>query len=504
LKRMRSASARAAASRYPSDSSMPFIRSESCSFIWHPKVVTWYRLCIVITPISNHNASRRAIGIVRVSQTGGREGERFASPEEQRERIEAACKRDGLQLLEVHEEMDVSGGKPLAGRPGLSAAVDAIEAGEADVVAAAYFDRLFRSLQTQAEVIGRIESAGGQVLAVDVGQVTNGSAGQWLSGTMMGAVSEYFRRSAKERSAEGQGRAVARGATPWARVPLGYTRREDGTLEIDPDTKPIVLQAFEMRAAGASHATIRKMLAEHGVERSHRGVQVMLASRVYRGQVHFGEHHNPNAHEPLVDRELWERVQRTVIPRGRRARSDRLLARLGVLRCGSCGARLSAMNLPKQNNYPIYRCPSTSDCPKHVTISAEIAERVVVDAVRAALSNAEGRASIEQGVRDADRALERAQSELDAALRTFAATEVGDEPAAVERLAQLRDARDVALAEREQLGDTPAALTLRAARDFDHLTLDARRTLIRNTVKRATVAPGGRGAGRITLELFGQ
>src|SRR3954451_17306424 len=43
LKRMRSASARAAASRYPSDSSMPFIRSESCSFIWHPKVVTWYR-----------------------------------------------------------------------------------------------------------------------------------------------------------------------------------------------------------------------------------------------------------------------------------------------------------------------------------------------------------------------------------------------------------------------------------------------------------------------------
>ena len=22
---------------------MPFIRSESCSFIWHPKVVTWKR-----------------------------------------------------------------------------------------------------------------------------------------------------------------------------------------------------------------------------------------------------------------------------------------------------------------------------------------------------------------------------------------------------------------------------------------------------------------------------
>src|SRR3954462_11694470 len=42
LKRIRSAAARSSASAYPIDSSMPFIRSESCSFIWHPKVVTWY------------------------------------------------------------------------------------------------------------------------------------------------------------------------------------------------------------------------------------------------------------------------------------------------------------------------------------------------------------------------------------------------------------------------------------------------------------------------------
>jgi hypothetical protein len=43
---------------------------------------------------------RRAIGIVRVSQVKGREGESFASPDEQRERIEAACERDGLALVD--------------------------------------------------------------------------------------------------------------------------------------------------------------------------------------------------------------------------------------------------------------------------------------------------------------------------------------------------------------------------------------------------------------------
>jgi DNA invertase Pin-like site-specific DNA recombinase len=75
---------------------------------------------------------QRAIGIVRVSQTKGREGESFASPAEQRERIEAACDRDGLRLLRVYDELDVSGGTPLAQRTGLRSAVEAIEAGEAD------------------------------------------------------------------------------------------------------------------------------------------------------------------------------------------------------------------------------------------------------------------------------------------------------------------------------------------------------------------------------------
>src|SRR3954447_10074273 len=104
------------------------------------------------------NGTRRAVGIIRVSRTGGRNGERYVSPGKQRERIETACERDGLELVNVHEELDVSGGKPLDQRPGLSAAVAAIEAGTADVVASAYFDRMFRSLTTQGEVVERVEA----------------------------------------------------------------------------------------------------------------------------------------------------------------------------------------------------------------------------------------------------------------------------------------------------------------------------------------------------------
>jgi hypothetical protein len=37
-----------------------------------------------------------AIGIIRVSRVAGRDGESFVSPTEQRQRIEAECKRAGF------------------------------------------------------------------------------------------------------------------------------------------------------------------------------------------------------------------------------------------------------------------------------------------------------------------------------------------------------------------------------------------------------------------------
>jgi|NGEPerStandDraft_6_1074524.scaffolds.fasta_scaffold08659_5 site-specific DNA recombinase len=440
-------------------------------------------------------AQRRAVGIVRVSRVGGREGESFASPDEQRLRIEAECERDGLELLDVIPELDVSGGTPLAKREGLRTAVERVEAREAQVVVAAYFDRLCRSLKVQGELIERVEAAGGQVLAVDVGQVSNGSAGQWLSGTLLGAVNEYQRRTTTERTAGAQARAVARGATPWARVPLGYDR-SNGTLSPNPDEVPIVRRAFKMRADGESIKQIRKMLKSHGVERSHRGVQVMLANRIYLGEVHFGKLVNLTAHKPIIDRELWDRVQRMVIPRGPQPASERLLARLGILRCGSCGARLGTMKLPKQGDYPIYRCPSTSDCDHHMTISAVIAEQTIIKHVREVLADVEGRASAEDGARRAEKELAAAQNALDAAVRAFDV--LGDVESARERLQELRTSVDKAQGRVDQLGGAGASLSISGDRDWDSLTVDEQRELIRLSIRSAVVGPG-RGAERITI-----
>jgi DNA invertase Pin-like site-specific DNA recombinase len=442
---------------------------------------------------------RRAIGIVRVSQVGGREGESFASPGEQRDRIVSACEREGLELIDVLEELDVSGRAPLEKRHGLRAAIEAVESGDAEVVVAAYFDRLVRSLKVQEQLVARVEAGGGEVLALDSGRVTHGTAAQWLSSTFLGLVSEHQARAAGERTADAQARAVARGAVPWPRIPPGYDRGRDGVLEPN-SIAGVVADAFRLRADGATVAEVRSFLADRGVRRSYHGVSTLLASRVVLGEIAFGKLVNPHAHEAIVDAELWRRVQRMRVGRGRQARSTRLLARLDVLRCASCGGRM-VVGLQTQNgrSYPYYRCGRVrEDCPQRMVIGAEIVELVVTDHVQRALTGIVGRASADVEGREAEEAAERAQANLDAAIRAFGG--VGDELAAVERLAELRRVRDDAREHAGRLRGLRSALVVTASGDWESLSLEARRGLIRAVVARVLVGPG-RGAGRVRVEL---
>jgi hypothetical protein len=149
--------------------------------------------------------------------------------------------------------------------------------------------------------------------------------------------------------------------------------------------------------------------------------------------------------------------------------------------------------------YRFYRCPEDNDCPDRRAIKADVAEQVVSDAVKAALADVEGRASAETTVREAEAELERAQDALDGAIRTLA--DYADEPASKETLETLRAKRDEAEEQLEQLGGTDATVSMTAAGDWEELSLEERRALIRATVKRAVVGPPSKGGERIAVEL---
>jgi len=422
-------------------------------------------------------------------------GDDPVSPTEQRQRIEATCEREGFRLLDILPEVDVSGGAPLEKRPGLSRAVTMIEAGQADVIVVAYFDRLFRSLEVQAEVAKRVEDAGGGLFAADAGELRADTASGWITSSMLGIVAEYHRRTTRERTVEAKRRAIERGVAPFPNLPFYLRRQKDGRIKHDPKVK-LMREAVQMRLDGATIAAVRDYLRRHRVRLSYHGVQSLFSSRLLRGELHFGEDmHNLSAFDPVIDPETWQRLQRVSVPRGRRAKSDRLLARLGVLRCGTCDSRMVVGT--SQNKYALYRCPPVGDCPQRVTISAEVAERTVVQAVQELLAGIEGRASVEGGVTEAANELARRQAAFDSAIRTLAGLE--DEQAARERLRELGAERDAARERHDDLLAASAPAVTVSAGDWNELSVDGRRDLIRAVVDQAIVSPG-RGPDRIRIE----
>ncbi len=382
-------------------------------------------------------------------------------------------------------------------------AVEDVEAGKVGVVISAYFDRLVRSLDVKSQIVDRVESAGGRILTFDHGEITHRTAGQWLSSTLIGAINEHQCRVAKERSGEAQRLAVARGVVPFPNIGAGYVLREDGTLEPHPTEAPVVAEAFKMRADGATLAEVRAHLKRHGIERSYHGVHTLLRSRLVLGEIHFGNSSTRKLTSPSLTAKRGNGSRTPRCPVARNPKSERLLSRLGVLRCGTCGGRMVVGTQTQHGRkYPFYRCGHIrEDCDRRVTISAEIAERVITERVHAVLADAESQASAEQNVREAEAAVERTQTELDQAIRTLAGFE--DEDSARQRIAELRRARDDARDRLAELGGQGAAVALNAATDWDRLTLAERRALISAVVERAVVSPNGKGADRLAVEVFG-
>ena len=452
-------------------------------------------------------AEIRAVAIVRVSQRDGDPSEH--SPEVQVRAIIEHCAQRGYRLDPrdiLDENVDtngkvrpVSGSWDLADRPKLAHAVALVQRRTHHVIVGERFDRLFRDLDVQRQTIKAVEAAGGRLESPKQGALTHATAESELHATMDGAVAQYTKRTAMDRARDAVAVAIEQGKSP-APVPAGY-RRVDGHLEPGPAKEvSTVRDAFEKRANGATIAEVQAFLAKRGIHRTVSGVRNMLTSKLYIGEVHFGDY-TPNlkAHDPIIDRDVFDAVQKMVVTAGRKAKSERLLARLGILKCASCDGRMSASST--STGYAFYRCSSQA-CSKPVAIGADIVEREVIAAVVEAAGSRKGCAKLAHQARRAADQADRAQAAYERAQRILA--DSGDEAEAQRILGEKRQARDQARETAARLADLvgPEAVT-DAAKILQTGPLDARRGVIRSRVRQVTIEPG-RGPERITVELHGE
>src|SRR4051794_19529536 len=106
---------------------------------------------------------------MRVSRKGKRDPDKWLTVPAQRRAIERWVKDHGHRLVDLREDIDVSG--RLDDRPNLEQLVAQVERGELGGLVVAKVDRFSRDLAYGAMVARRIERAGGTFVAADDGVV---------------------------------------------------------------------------------------------------------------------------------------------------------------------------------------------------------------------------------------------------------------------------------------------------------------------------------------------
>ncbi len=167
--------------------------------------------------------------------------------------IRAECERRGWTLAAIHT--DAISGKSVANRPGLAAALTAVETGAAAGIVVAKLDRLSRSLADFASLMARAQAAGWNLVALDLGIDLASAAGEFMANVMASAA-QWERRIIGQRTRDAL--AVKRASG----VRLGRPAVLEGAV------RARILSAYE---AGAGWSAIARDLNADGVATAHQG-----------------------------------------------------------------------------------------------------------------------------------------------------------------------------------------------------------------------------------------
>lgn len=349
-------------------------------------------------------------GYIRVSRVAGRGGESFISPVEQRDAIEAWAKATGTEILEWHTDLDKSGGTD--DRAGFNDGLERCRAGLTGGIVAAKLDRLTRTgVVGIARLLDDAGKHGYNVVGIDLGVDLRTPNGK-LVANLLGSVAQWELERRRDDWAAAQRNAIARGV-PNGRAPVGYyrTRNEKGDLVgpllIDEPAAAKVRAAFRERAAGEPFAQIGR---RHGW--GHSTTRQILCNEAYLGVARSGANVNPEAHEPIVTRELFEAANaartKQPIPPGDTTR-DLLL--VGLARCGGCGHTLKVTRRPRvDGSYVVsYYCKdaATVPCEDRAYVHADALDGFVADWFKEALKTAPRMIDVVAAARE----LEEAQDE---------------------------------------------------------------------------------------------
>ena len=363
---------------------------------------------------------------VRLSRDDERAGESL-SIENQKAILNEYIEKQGFTLYDIYVDDGISG--TTFDRPGVKRLLDDAKQGVINTVlvkdmsrfgrnyimVGQYLDYVFPAFGIRFIALSdNIDTENKDPAAMDMMPITNVFNEWWAAAT-----------SKKLRAVRIQN--AKKGKNGMSHAPYGYILGTDEkrTLQVNEEVAPIVRRIFEMRAQGLTPRKIadvlnaEKVLTPNDYRLSKTGVtavpsslhlwntsvlRTLLDNPAYIGTlaqhrtttVSYKNHkwqRRPkedwivieNAHEPIISKELWDRVKEveSSVSHGKHTKRGYMHPLSGLLYCADCGAKMRlGWNMPKDIPYFNFNCGTRSRCGSSACfshfISVPVLEKLIL------------------------------------------------------------------------------------------------------------------------------
>lgn len=240
----------------------------------------------------------------------------FNSLDAQREACEAYIKSQAHEGWSLVPDRFDDGGLSGASleRPALQHLLEAVRAKRIDIIVVYKVDRLTRSLADFAKLVELFDEHGVSFVSVTQSFNTTTSMGRLTLNVLL-SFAQFEREVIGERVRDKIAASKTKGLWVGGPIPLGYRSVKKQLLVVEEDAA-VVRSIFQLYCDLGSVGAVAEALDRDGV-RSRQGFRFrvgalahLLKNRFYLGEIVWRGASYIGQHQPLIDRELFERVQR--------------------------------------------------------------------------------------------------------------------------------------------------------------------------------------------------
>lgn len=301
---------------------------------------------------------------------------RFSSDNQREESIDAQvraiseyCDMNGIRILRIFKDEAFSARTDK--RPAFQEMFALIREHPADFLIVHKLDRFARSREDAAFYRSKLKEK--KMRLVSVIERLDDSPESIIMEGVIEAMNEYYSANLSRESKKGMKENILQGKRNGGKAPFGYTIVNQHLI---PNRDAERVRAmFKMYAEGEKLATIGDRL-----KLPFTNYRAVLMNEVYIGTLKSGEWKQENAHEAIVDKGTWERVQKRMRDASKNAanKAKHFYLLSGMLVCGECGRPLVCGNVG--NRYFYYRC-KTKGC--QIYREQELDNRVIKELSKA-------------------------------------------------------------------------------------------------------------------------